>query len=112
MTPSTKCLNEELTRVPSHWASSWMYVCVGCEREWCIRVWALVCIRACVCPYVCFYAFSVHALCVHVNVCVYYSTSHAHVYVSVLSHCECTPFTSCVGCQGITGWCDIPTILW
>ena len=27
MTPSIKCLNEELTRVPSHWASSWMYVC-------------------------------------------------------------------------------------
>ena len=47
---------------------------MGCEREWCIRVWALVCIEACVCPYVCFYAFSVHALCVHVNVCVYYST--------------------------------------
>ena len=28
MTPSTKCLNEELTRVPSYWASSWRYVCV------------------------------------------------------------------------------------
>ena len=82
MTPSTKCLNEELTRVPSHWASSWRYMCVGCEREQCIRVWALVCIQACVCPYVCFYAFSVHALCVHVNVYVY-TIAHAHVYVRV-----------------------------
>ena len=49
MTPSAKCLHEELRRVPSHWASSWMYVCVGCEREQCIRVWALVCIRVHVC---------------------------------------------------------------
>ena len=74
MTLSTKCLHEELRRVPSHWACSWRYVCVGCERKQCIRVWALVCIQACVCPYVCLYAFSVHVLCVHVNVCVYYST--------------------------------------
>ena len=27
MTLSTKCLNEELRRVPSHWASFWRYVC-------------------------------------------------------------------------------------
>ena len=75
MTPSAKCLHEEQRRVPSHWAISLKYMCVGCVREQCIRVWALVCIQACVCPYVCFYAFSVHALCVH-------------VYVCVLSHCE------------------------
>ena len=86
MTLSTKCLREEQTRVPSHWASSWRYVCGGCERKRCIRVWALVCIRACVCPYVCFYAFSVHALCVHVNVCVYYSTCTC-VRVCTLSLC-------------------------
>ena len=42
MTLSTKCLREELRSVPSHWASSYRYMCVGCEREQCIRVWALV----------------------------------------------------------------------
>ena len=73
MTPSTKCLHEELRRVPSHWAYSWKYV-GGDVRARCIRVWGLMCIQACVCPYVCIYAFSVHVLCVHVNVCVYYST--------------------------------------
>ena len=26
-----------------------------------------------------------------------YTIAHAHVYVCVLSHCECTPITSCVG---------------
>ena len=26
-----------------------------------------------------------------------YTIAHAHVYVCVLSHCECDPFTSCVG---------------
>ena len=65
---------------------------MGCEREQCIRVWALVCIQACVCPYVCFYAFSVHALCVHVNVRVC-TIAHAHVYMCVLSHYLCVcPF--------------------
>ena len=107
MTPSTKCLKEELRRVPSHWAISWRYVCVGCEREQCIHVWALVCIRACVCPYVCFYAFSVHVLCVHVNVCVYYSTCTC-VRTCVLSHCVCTPFTPCVG-EGAHMYMSFPT---
>ena len=68
MTPSTKCLHEEQRRVPSHWASSWRYMCVGCEREQCIRVWTLVCIQACVCPYMsnCVY-MGLCALCVHVQ---------------------------------------------
>ena len=77
MTLSTECLHEEQRRVPSHWACCCRYVCGGggggCERERYIRVWALVAYKH-VCPYVCFYAFSVHVLCVHVNVCVYYST--------------------------------------
>ena len=33
-------------------------------------------------PYVSFYAFSVHVLCVHVNVCVY-TIAHAHVYTLI-----------------------------
>ena len=48
MTPSTKCLNEELRRVPSHWASSWRYVCVGCERGS-----AFVCGHLCAYKHVC-----------------------------------------------------------
>ena len=86
MTLSAKCLYEEQRRVPSHWAISCRYMCAGCERERRIHVWALVCIRACVCPYICFYAFSVHALCVHVSVCVYYSTCTC-IRVCTLSLC-------------------------
>ena len=107
MTLSTKCLREEQTRVPSHWASSWRYVCVGCEREQCIRVWALVCIRACVCPYVCFYAFSVHALCVHVNVCVYYST-YTCVCTCVYSLIVSVPLSLCMSVSVHTYTCLSP----
>ena len=67
MTLSTKCLHEELRRVPSHWASSWRYVCVGCESEvhlcvgtgvytsMCVSLYVLLCflctcvMRACEC---------------------------------------------------------------
>ena len=74
ITPSTKCLREELRRVPSHWANSWRYVCVGgggCKRERCIHVWALVCIRACVCVPTCVtvYTCTVYMYALYVCIC-------------------------------------------
>ena len=115
----TNCLHEELRRVPSHWASSSKYVCGGCEREPRIRLWALVCIRACVtvctCTYgslcscficacsvsVCFCEFTIALAYVYIStysVCAHILLIYTCVYLlRTLSLCVCTPFTSCVG---------------
>ena len=53
------------------------------------------CVGTGVCPYVCFYAFSVHALCVHVNVCVYYST-YTCVCTCVYSLIVSVPLSLCM----------------
>ena len=74
MTPSTKCLHEELRRVPSHWGSSWRYVRGSSAfvcGYWC--VYKHVCVPTCVTVYTCALSvcmFSEYVLCENTIVCV------------------------------------------
>ena len=130
-TPSTKYLREELRRMPSHWASSWIYVCVGCESAvhscvstgvytsmcvYCVYMYALYVCEQCVhalCVHaqrVCATVIILYGLCVHLlkytvnipmSICTYVCTC-------VPSHCVCAPFTSCVG-EGAHMYMSFPT---
>ena len=98
-TPSTKCLREELRRMPSHWASSWMYVCVGCESA--VHSYVSTGVYTSMCVYCVFmYALyiceqCVHTLCVHAQwVCATVSILNS-VCVHLLKYTVNIPMSIC-----------------